>query len=256
MESKMSAQCQTLAIESVAPRSALPSFDFPQLRTGWLRAWGELGVANPDKDLFDALLARYAEPARRYHTLQHLQECLRLLADVSNDAVHPAEVAVALWFHDAIYDMGKHDNEARSAAWAYAAAREMGVIEAAACRIEAMILATRHDAPAPFADAQLLVDIDLAILGATPARFEEYEDQVREEYGHVSDVLFVGGRRAVLEGFMERPRLYANERLFTRFEVPARRNLQASLASLAKRSGSGWVTIGRQIVAAMRRMAA
>ena len=118
--------------------------------------------------LFGHLLAAYAEPHRRYHTQQHLQECLGHLQGAWGPAEHPGEVALALWFHDAVYAPDRHDNEPQSADWRGRAVVAAGWAPAVADRIHALILATRHDAAPATPDEALLVDIDLAILGAAP----------------------------------------------------------------------------------------
>jgi predicted metal-dependent HD superfamily phosphohydrolase len=76
----------------------------------WLTTWRGLGAAAPS-GLYEELLARYTEPHRHYHTVRHLEECFAELAAVRADAARPAEVELALWFHDAIYDTARHDNE-------------------------------------------------------------------------------------------------------------------------------------------------
>src|SRR5690606_13982957 len=119
-----------------------------------------------------------------YHTLQHLGECLALHAAHAAHAARPAEVALALWFHDAVYDLQASDNEARSAEWAQETMRAAGASAQAVARVHALVMATCHSALPEGPDAELLVDIDLAILGATPARFAEYERQIRVEYAH------------------------------------------------------------------------
>ena len=118
-------------------------FNFPQR---WTEDWNRLDLAG-DSVCLDRLLASHAGPGRHYHTLQHLSECLTLFAEVAPLAHHPGEVAIALWFHDAIYVPRAPDNEARSAAWAAQALRDAGAAEAAIARIEALIMATAgHDA--------------------------------------------------------------------------------------------------------------
>jgi len=203
--------------------------DTVALRASWSDAWRALG-ASADDALLAELLARYAEGQRAYHTLQHLGECLVHLARERDGAERPAEVALALWFHDAIYDVHRHDNEARSADWARQAARRAGLAPEVAERLHALVMATRHDAQPVGADARLLVDIDLAILGATPARFAEYERQIRTEYAHVPPAVFEPRRRQILGGFLARDPLYLTAPMRTRLEAAARANLGQAVA--------------------------
>ena len=197
----------------------------------WRAAWQALGAA-PNDALHAELLASYAEPPRAYHTGQHLAECLVLFDEFRVLAERPAEVEVALWFHDAVYDVHRHDNEAVSADWAHAALLDAGATADVAGRVAALVLATRHSVAPATADEQLLVDIDLAILGAAPARFAEYEAQIRVEYGFVPPAVFSEKRGAILAGFLARPVLYGTPALRERLEPQARLNLQAALAAL------------------------
>jgi predicted metal-dependent HD superfamily phosphohydrolase len=203
--------------------------DTVALRASWSDAWRALG-ASADDALLAELLARYAEGQRAYHTLQHLGECLVHLARERDGAERPAEVALALWFHDAIYDVHRHDNEARSADWARQAARRAGLAPEVAERLHALVMAPRHDAQPVGADARLLVDIDLAILGATPARFAEYERQIRIEYAHVPPAVFEPRRCQILGGFLARDPLYLTAPMRTRLEAAARANLGRAVA--------------------------
>ncbi|KVP39631.1 hypothetical protein WJ87_05195 [Burkholderia ubonensis] len=153
------------------------------------------------------LISQWSEPGRRYHTLQHLEECLAL-ADAWGAQLTQAEqamVVLALWFHDAVYDTHGADNERVSAAWAREDLGKLGVAPTDADRIAGLVLATEHSIPVPAGDylTDLLLDIDLAILGAPAARFAEYEVQVREEYGWVEDAAYAAGRGKVLAHFRE-----------------------------------------------------
>jgi predicted metal-dependent HD superfamily phosphohydrolase len=199
----------------------------------WDAAWRAL-VAAPSDALHAELLARYAEPHRAYHTRQHLTECLALLDEFRHLAGRPDEIEVALWFHDAIYDVHRHDNEARSADWARDALLDAGAAIDAAERVHALVLVTRHSAAPATPDEQLLVDIDLAILGAVPARFAEYEAQIRAEYAYVPEAIFNEKRAAILAGFLARPALYGAPALRACFEAVARANLQAALSGLPR----------------------
>jgi len=197
----------------------------------WRAAWQASGAA-PNDALHAELLARYAEPHRAYHTQQHLAECLALFDEFRALAQRPAEVEIALWFHDAVYDVHRHDNEAASADCARAALLDAGAVADVAGRVAALVLVTRHSAAPARPDEQLLVDIDLAILGAAPARFAEYEAQIRVEYAHVPPAMFSEKRHAILAGFLARPVLYGTAALRARLEATARANLQAAIDRL------------------------
>lgn len=198
------------------------------LAARWQRLWTGLGLPAP-AGLLPALLAAYSEPQRHYHTLQHLDECFAHFDTVKELAEHPLDIELALWFHDSVYDVHARDNEARSSAWADRTLREAGLPTDACARIHALIMATCHDALPASPDAQLLTDIDLAILGAEPERFAEYEQQIRREYAHVPDALFKAKRREILQGFLDRERLFQTPPCHARYEAAARRNLASAI---------------------------
>ena len=197
----------------------------------WQRAWTGIGARGEGQGVYDQLLACYSEPHRYYHTLQHLDECLAMLESVRDLAEHPDEIELSLWFHDAIYDTHRHDNEGRSADWARTALQEAGVTAEPAERVHALIMATRHTANPTLPDEQLLVDIDLSILGAEQARFDEYEEQIRKEYAFVPRWLFRRKRRAILQGFLDRSTIYSTARFREILEERARVNLKQATLS-------------------------
>jgi predicted metal-dependent HD superfamily phosphohydrolase len=207
-----------------------------ELEARWARTWRVLG-ATPPAGLWVELMARYAEPHRAYHTARHLGECFAALEPASHLAARPAEVEAAIWFHDAIYDPPSHDNEARSARWAQDALLRAGVDVAAAGRVHAMVLATQHTAVSDDADTRLLVDVDLSILGAEPARFDEYERQIRFEYAWVPEPDFRAGRSRILAGLLERSSIYGTAWFAGRLQARARANLTRSLAHLNAQGG-------------------
>lgn len=202
------------------------------LLTRWQSMWRQLGALQSDDKLFARLVECYSEPHRRYHTVQHLHECFTHLDEVRSLAEQAGEVEVALWFHDAIYDTRRKDNEERSAAWARSSALSSGLPPERADRIAELIVATKHDAVAVGTDASLLVDIDLAILGADTARFDEYEVQVREEYAWVPKPFYRKARRQILQQFLDRERIYSTEFFHTEYEARARENINHSLSRL------------------------
>jgi len=201
----------------------------------WRRLWGQLGASTINGGLMNQLVAAYSERHRHYHTLQHLRECLAHAEAVRTLARRPAELELALWFHDAVYDPRRKDNEARSAQWAQASVLAAGCGPEVAERIGALVLATQdHHTTGDDVDAQLMLDIDLSILGSSYARFDEYERQVRAEYAHVDDAAFRSGRARFVQSMLARPSIYATDVYRGTLEKRARENLQRSLDALGQ----------------------
>jgi predicted metal-dependent HD superfamily phosphohydrolase len=198
----------------------------------WRSTWRGLGIVAQDDELYGVLIGRYSESHRRYHTLQHLDECFARPDDARGLAERIHEVELALWFHDAVYNVRNQDNEEQSASWAQDVAGRAGLPSAVAERVHGLILTTKHNAEPTSRDAALLVDVDLAILGAAPERFDEYERQVREEYSWVPGFVFRRKRREILEGFLARPHVFTTDHFRVCYEVAARANLVRSIEQL------------------------
>ncbi|WP_018609176.1 HD domain-containing protein [Uliginosibacterium gangwonense] len=202
------------------------------LQANWVACSAHCGLHDEGGRLYAKLIAAWSEPHRHYHTLQHLGECLTALDAYGQDTTYSTEIAMALWFHDAIYNVHAHDNELRSAAWAHTALVEKGASSEQAERVSRLVLATQHSAAPADDEARLIVDIDLAILGARPDRFTEYEKQIRAEYAWVSEDIYRLKRSEVLQGFLARRYIYSTVPFQALYEHTARRNLQAAIDQL------------------------
>lgn len=199
-------------------------------------------------DVIDDLLRRHAEPQRHYHTARHVDAVLRHVdailavdADLGADPVvdpvvdRDLVVAAAL-FHDAIYDPASATNEADSAALAVEQLARLGWSDGRCREVAVLIEATAgHEATTPA--AAVLLDADLAVLGADADTYDEYVRNVRAEYAAVPDDAWRSGRSAVLRGFLERPHIFATPTMAAQREAQARRNLGSELASLQASNG-------------------
>src|SRR5690348_12839285 len=87
------------------------------------------------------LVAAYTAPGRHYHDLRHIERLLGLADACAGEITDHDAVEAAIWFHDAIYDTRRHDNEERSAE--LAETRLAGAVDdERVARIAAMIRAT------------------------------------------------------------------------------------------------------------------
>ena len=196
------------------------------------RSLADLGVLWPTSHaerLHAELVQRYREPHRVYHGLAHAEACLAWLDWFTGHAERPAEAALALWFHDAVYEPRRHDNELQSAQLAVERLTAAGVAACQAGRVGELVRATGAHVAAS-GDGALVCGIDLAVLGAPRADYAEYARAVRREYAHVPDTAYRAGRRSFLKGLLARPEIYRQPLLARELERRARANLSWELA--------------------------
>ena len=236
----------------------------PQLRREWIKGgkeWSSVAIAAPadwDQDsqlaqlldgrvaepdcipgyLLNRLKARYGEPQRHYHTWDHIEALKRHFDSLKEHWHRPEPVLWALYWHDAIYDPTRPDNEELSAQLLEEEGAAHLSADDLAFAAEIIRATAKHEVPEGLsdderADLSLFLDIDLSILGAPEPVFDQYEVNVRKEYAFVPEEAFRAGRAKVLKSFADRPAIYFTGEGQSRWDAQARRNLSKSLAQLA-----------------------
>jgi predicted metal-dependent HD superfamily phosphohydrolase len=195
----------------------------------WSHACIDVGVA-PEEPDYRRVRRAWSGMGRHYHTLTHLDACLRELDGARELALRPGEVELALWFHDAIYRTWRHDNEQQSAALAARTLR-IAAIDTVE-RIRQMVLATTHRDDGFAGDTALVADIDLSILGQSEETYAQFERAIRREYWWVTRARYVAGRTKVLRKFLERRAIYQHDRFYEKYEKRARANIAGAIEQL------------------------
>lgn len=188
------------------------------------------------------LRTRYAARGRFYHTWRHVREMFRGLELVDENLDCLGAVVLAVAFHDAVLNPRRTDNEYRSVALMRRLCPAKLVEPFWVERAETLIMATAagHRLPVGHAaesDAGYFLDLDLAILGASPKRYSEYVQQVRQEYAFVSDPDWRAGRGRFVKATLDRAKsgsLFSTAWGQQNFAASAERNLREELANYAE----------------------
>jgi predicted metal-dependent HD superfamily phosphohydrolase len=207
----------------------------PDLPAAWLATCRALGAKDDVAGAGARLVAAYAGPARRYHSLDHLADVLTRVDELADVAVDLDVVRLGAWFHDAVFEPTATDNEERSAELAAEVLRRLRVAPTAVGSVARLVrLSATHDPGPDDRDGAVLCDADLGVLALEPVGYGAYVAAVRSEYGHLSDDEWRIGRAAVLRGLLERPHLFATAPGRERWEAAARSNVSAELAWLGR----------------------
>lgn len=208
------------------------------LIAGLEKEWFEtLGGYAADREriglCFAELVARHTEKGRFYHDLGHVSTLLRLASERVEKIADPKAVRLAIWFHDAVYDPKRADNEEKSARLARTELTRLELPAGRIRKITRMIRATaKHLADGLDADGRLFLDLDLSILGAEKERYQSYRRAIRREYAFVPEAVYRRRRRMILRGFLRRPKLFFTRQMRLRFEARARHNIKNELTDL------------------------
>jgi predicted metal-dependent HD superfamily phosphohydrolase len=183
--------------------------------------------------IFQLLVKAYCSPERHYHNLEHIYDVLTTIHRLQEYTQNLAAVKLAAWFHDVVYDTMAKDNEERSAEYAGVLLSELGISATTINMVNRLILNTKHaQTDVEDADSQVLLDADLAILGATPEKYQRYARAIRQEYDWVTEIDYILGRQQVLDKFYQRQQIYLTPLMFEQAENSARVNIKTEIENL------------------------
>jgi len=200
-------------------------------QTRWQTLMSALGLP-PSAACYDTLHAAYSEKHRFYHTVDHIAAMLTHFDGVKEIAEKPEELELAIWFHDAVYKPLSKTNELDSANWAQTFLATHSYGKAGIERVHNLIMATLHNGNIKTPDEQLIVDIDLAILGAPPEVYDQFERNVRNEYRLVPGFIYRKKRKELLRSFLSSGSIYNLELFKERYEDQAKQNLRRAIGTL------------------------
>ncbi len=201
----------------------------------WQRCQQSGSGDNTGADMHQRLLVAYNEPHRVYHRLTHIESCFRIFREVVHLANNADALALAIWFHDAIYNIDAEDNEQRSADWFLE--KTEGLFEdPLRDLVKEHILATMHcGTDIKDHDSQIMVDIDLFSFGKPWPEFLRDSEDVRAEKRHVPDEQFYPKQCGFQQFLLKQPRFFQSDYFYRHYEKQARKNLTRFMALIEQK---------------------
>jgi predicted metal-dependent HD superfamily phosphohydrolase len=182
-----------------------------------LECWRELETA-------------YTSRARYYHNLEHLEQLLTELDPVKAQVGELDTLLFAIFYHDIVYKPTKSNNEQQSALLF-----KKRISQTSFPRLEACIQqieATKDHKPSLDHDTNILLDLDLSILGKSPKAYQTYRENIRKEFGVYPDFVYRKGRKQVLEDLLARASIFKTDFFKAAYEQQARENIRLELDQL------------------------
>lgn len=213
------------------PMNEQPGTERPELEH---RLRELLARCAPDVDageLYRTLADRYSEPQRSYHTLAHIHHCLEQFDTARHLADDPDGLELAIWFHDAVFDPGADDNEARSARL-FDSLLGPHLPRERAAHIHRLIRDTEHPCEPEHNDGRLMVDIDLSSFGLPWDEFMRDTRANFAECGHQPGPQLVAGKCRFLNDLLSRSSIYLTRHFRERLEAQARSNIKRHMRDL------------------------
>lgn len=187
--------------------------------------------------IYQQLITAYNETQRIYHSQQHIEDCLKLFDHIKTELNNPDAVELAIWYHDAVYQLNANDNEQLSANLFMQ--HSEGVFEAALRhQVYEHILATLHDGSAMLDhDSKYMVDIDLSSFSMPWEKFIQDSQNVRKEMQHIPDEEFYPKQCAFQQSLLRHGRFYQSDYFYQHYERHALDNIADYMAQLRKKTG-------------------
>lgn len=180
--------------------------------------------------VFDILKARYTQPGRYYHGLDHISHCMKNLVAASLYIENIDAIVLALWFHDSIYTVGAKDNEWRSAELASSLLSSYNVNPHLILRVVKLIMATTHTRLDLDGDAAIIADVDLSSFADRDSMMKN-SGNIRKEFESIPDDVYYPGRIKFLQGMLAREAIFQHP-VFAHLNAVAKANIQYEIQKL------------------------
>lgn len=184
------------------------------------------------ENCWNELAKNYSSGKRHYHNFSHLENLFAELESIRSEISDWNTICFSVFYHDAIYDAKKNDNEEQSALLAEKRMSELTVPQQLIERCKEQIIATKSHALSAEKDTNLFTDADLSVLGKSTEVYEKYYRQIRDEYSIYPDFLYKPGRKKVLNHFLGMKRIFKTDLFAERYEKQARENILMELKTL------------------------
>jgi predicted metal-dependent HD superfamily phosphohydrolase len=178
----------------------------------------------------------YRESHRHYHTLKHLCDLFLQFDQVKHQVKNVAVVAMAVYYHDVIYNPGSGSNEEDSARIAETELHELNWKERDIREIAAYVRSTKNHEPDTAVlepgDLHLFLDLDLSVLGSDWDSYRTYSLNILKEFGNNAMVKW--GRKGFMQKFLQKEHIYHTSYFQNKLEFKARENIQREINELLK----------------------
>ena len=172
----------------------------------------------------------YSNASRYHHDFSHLKNMFEQLAYVKNDVEDIDALSFSIFYHDIVYIVTRSDNELKSAEVLESDLSITSFDQIQKCKSQ--IEATKNHYKSEFQDTNILLDLDLSVLGTEWENYEEYARNVRQEFKVYPNFLYRKGRKKFLKTFLEKDQIFKTDYFIERFEQQAIKNLNMELEFL------------------------
>lgn len=185
---------------------------------------------------FSEIVKQYDASGRYYHNFLHLEALYIELGPYLSEIENTDALLMALFYHDAVYNTLRSNNEEKSAQLAQQKMHQLGFPTVDIHLCYQMILATKAHRISPNKDINLFTDADLSILGKSSEQYRDYVRYIRREYRYYPDFLYLPARKKVLQHFLKMPHIYKTVTFREKYELPARFNIAEELAAMSSQN--------------------
>jgi predicted metal-dependent HD superfamily phosphohydrolase len=188
------------------------------------------------------LTTLYTQPHRKYHNINHINDCLAELEDFCHPEFTstPRDVVeTAIWYHDAVYNPYSKLNEYNSYKMfedgcqhrlLHQMVRENTLVSTI-IMLTSRHLETHGDLSL---EAQVMLDIDLSGFGKDRMTFVQNGMNIRHEYYRTKLKDFLEGRMKFYEALIKRPTLYYTEYFYSKYHTISQDNIRWEMALISE----------------------